>query len=353
VIVDDVTAPAVPTLANITGECSATATAPTTTDNCSGTITGTTTDPTTYSAQGTYTITWTFDDGNGNTSTATQTVIVDDVTAPLVQCQNATIYLNTSGVATLLVSQVNNGTTDNCGIPILSVSQNAFSAVGQYNVVLTAIDLNGNSASCTSQVTVVDTNQQVNNPILAVRFFIEGYYSGNGQMSAVLNNTGISSSTTACDSITIILHENTSPFTTVATITAIALTNGWVQAELSPSLIGQSLYLEMAHRNAVTTWSALPVVITQTTSYDFTNAANKAYGDSQRDMADGSFAFYSGDTNDDSVVDFLDQVIVDNDVALFAGGYIPSDLTGDGVVDFLDQVILDNNVSLFIASFQP
>jgi hypothetical protein len=41
VIVDDVTAPAVPTLANVTGECNASVTAPTTTDNCSGTLNGT------------------------------------------------------------------------------------------------------------------------------------------------------------------------------------------------------------------------------------------------------------------------------------------------------------------------
>ncbi|MEZ4952269.1 MAG: hypothetical protein R2825_01675 [Saprospiraceae bacterium] len=37
----------------------------------------------TYSTQGTFTITWTYDDGNGNTSMQTQTVIVDDVTAPV------------------------------------------------------------------------------------------------------------------------------------------------------------------------------------------------------------------------------------------------------------------------------
>src|SRR5690606_35583949 len=85
VIVDDVTAP-VPDLAvlpDATGECYVTVTAPTATDNCEGTITGTTTDPISYSDQGTFVITWTFDDGNGNTSQQTQTVIVDDVTAPV------------------------------------------------------------------------------------------------------------------------------------------------------------------------------------------------------------------------------------------------------------------------------
>ena len=59
VIVKDTQAPVVPVLADVTGECGATVTAPTTTDACSGTITGTTTDPLSYSAQGTYLVHWT------------------------------------------------------------------------------------------------------------------------------------------------------------------------------------------------------------------------------------------------------------------------------------------------------
>ena len=76
VTVTDNIKPAKPTLADATGECSVTLTAPTTSDNCAGIITGTTTDPLTYTEQGTYTVTWTFNDGNGNTETAVQTVIV-------------------------------------------------------------------------------------------------------------------------------------------------------------------------------------------------------------------------------------------------------------------------------------
>ncbi|WP_299339542.1 hypothetical protein, partial [uncultured Psychroserpens sp.] len=75
VIINDVTNPVIPTLSDIIGECSATATAPTTTDNCSGTLTGTTSDPVTYNSQGTYTINWTFDDGNGNSIVVPQNVI--------------------------------------------------------------------------------------------------------------------------------------------------------------------------------------------------------------------------------------------------------------------------------------
>ncbi|MDB3907861.1 HYR domain-containing protein, partial [Crocinitomicaceae bacterium] len=82
VTVNDTVAPTLPVLADSIGECSVTVAAPTTTDNCNGTITGTTTDPTTVSAQGTTVITWTFDDGSGNITTATQNVIINDAIAP-------------------------------------------------------------------------------------------------------------------------------------------------------------------------------------------------------------------------------------------------------------------------------
>eukprot|EP01136_Pigoraptor_vietnamica_P041936 Opistho-1_new@15509 len=83
VIIKDDTKPVAPILADIIGQCSATVTAPTATDNCSGTVTGTTTDPLSYTAQGTYVITWKFTDAAGNFTTATQNVIIKDDTKPV------------------------------------------------------------------------------------------------------------------------------------------------------------------------------------------------------------------------------------------------------------------------------
>ncbi|KAF2513776.1 T9SS type A sorting domain-containing protein, partial [Flavobacterium zhairuonense] len=77
----DVTAP-VPTVATlpvISNYCSvltAEIAIPTATDNCSGVLNGTTTDPLTYTATGTYTITWKYTDASGNITTQTQTVKV-------------------------------------------------------------------------------------------------------------------------------------------------------------------------------------------------------------------------------------------------------------------------------------
>ncbi len=82
ITVTDDQGPLAPTLADVTGECEATVVAPTTSDNCAGTITATTDAPLTYTEQGEYVVTWTFNDGNGNITTVDQNVIVKDVTAP-------------------------------------------------------------------------------------------------------------------------------------------------------------------------------------------------------------------------------------------------------------------------------
>ncbi|MBK6344766.1 MAG: HYR domain-containing protein [Bacteroidales bacterium] len=157
VIVDDVTAPVSPVLANVTGECSASITAPVAEDNCGGTITGTTSDPLTYNAQGTYTITWTFNDGNGNSSTAVQTVIVDDVTAPV-----APVLAGVTGECSASVTAP--VAEDNCGGTITGTTSDplTYNAQGTYTITWTFNDGNGNSSSSVQLVVVNDvTNPSI------------------------------------------------------------------------------------------------------------------------------------------------------------------------------------------------
>lgn len=72
--------PDIQTLPNINGDCNTVITSfPTATDNCSGNITATTTDPLNYTIPGSYTITWVYNDGNGNTATQTQNIIISSV----------------------------------------------------------------------------------------------------------------------------------------------------------------------------------------------------------------------------------------------------------------------------------
>ncbi len=104
------------------------------------------------------TLTLTVTDNNGNTSTCQSTVTVQDLVAPTMLCQPVTIQLDMAGQATLSVSQVDNGTTDACGIDTLYLSQTGFDCadLGANTVVLTATDIHGNTATCTATVTVQD-----------------------------------------------------------------------------------------------------------------------------------------------------------------------------------------------------
>ncbi|WP_345143006.1 HYR domain-containing protein [Flavobacterium ginsengiterrae] len=159
--VSDTDKPAKPVLADVTGQCSASVTAPTTTDNCAGTVTGTTTDPLTYNAQGTYTVTWSFNDGNGNVETATQKVTVNDTQKPTITCpSNVTVSADANSCSATGVVLGTPTTSDNCSGAV-TVSNNAPTSfpLGNTTVTWTAKDAAGNTQTCTQTVTVNDTQK--------------------------------------------------------------------------------------------------------------------------------------------------------------------------------------------------
>ena len=161
VIVTDTTAPVIPTLADVTGECSATATAPTTTDNCMGTITGTTTTVFPITTIGTTIVTWTFDDGNGNIVTANQNVIVTDTVDPIAMGTAIEVDLNGTSSVSILPEDIDNGSYDLCSAILLSLDVDTFTAIGTYDVLLTVTDTAGNIATVLVVVTVIDSTMAI------------------------------------------------------------------------------------------------------------------------------------------------------------------------------------------------
>src|SRR3569623_365896 len=148
----DTVPPLVPTLADVTGQCSATVTVATTTDACSGTITGTTSDPLTYTTQGTFVVHWTFDDGHGNTSTANQNVIVKDTVPPLVPT-----LADVTGQCSATVTVAT--TTDACSGTITGTTSDplTYTTQGTFVVHWTFDDGHGNTSTANQNVIVKDT----------------------------------------------------------------------------------------------------------------------------------------------------------------------------------------------------
>jgi hypothetical protein len=107
---------------------------------------------------GNNTVTLTATDQSGNSNTCQSVVTVRDTIKPSMFCRNATLNLNSAGQATLVVADVNNGSTDNCGIVQFNLSQTQFTCanIGANTVLLTGTDQSGNFERCSSTVTIRD-----------------------------------------------------------------------------------------------------------------------------------------------------------------------------------------------------
>jgi len=165
----DITAP-VPDVANlpaITSNCSILSSqipVPTATDSCTGVINGTTTDPLSYTAVGTYTITWSYDDGHGNVSTQNQTLNVTASPLDLVTFSNAAFTYDGS-VHALQVANLPAGASVAYSITPTASTQNGAINAGVYTVTAlvtpAASSPNCTPVTLTAQLTINKAAQQI------------------------------------------------------------------------------------------------------------------------------------------------------------------------------------------------
>jgi len=135
------------------------------TDNCGSALTFTASQTAfDCSHVGNNTITLTVTDAAGNSSTCTAIVTVEDNIAPVAQCVAPfTIQLDATGNASITAADIDNGSTDNCGVASMILSQSAFTCadLGENTITLTITDPSGNSTTCTTTVTVEDNSNPI------------------------------------------------------------------------------------------------------------------------------------------------------------------------------------------------
>ena len=180
VIISDVTAPVADasSLPTLTGDCSVSVTeAPSATDNCVGEVTGTTEDPTVYNEQGSYIITWNFDDGNGNISTQTQNVTVIDDVAPV---GDVSVLETITSSCNAEVTETPTA-TDQCAGSITgtTISPLTYDQEGTYSINWTFEDNYGNILTQTQEVIVEDLAPVVETQNITVVL----YESGNATIT--------------------------------------------------------------------------------------------------------------------------------------------------------------------------
>lgn len=188
---------------------------------------------------------------------------------------------------------------------------------------------------------------------LTISAFLEAFDVGNYTMIASPFMANGISPTDIADTITVELHEATAPYNFAYSIKTTLSTSGVANISIPVGAIGNSYYLVLKHRNSVETWSANPILISASISYDFTISANQAYGSNMSHLSNGKFAIYSGDINHDGSVDFNDYPDMDLSSSAGALGYLPYDLNGDASVDFNDYPIIDKNSSNGVIAITP
>jgi subtilisin-like proprotein convertase family protein len=94
---------------------------------------------------------------------------------------------------------------------------------------------------------------------LSLKVFIEGLYSGNGQMEPTLYSNAMNGNPNACDSIIVDLHNTTAPYDLVLSATGLLFKNGDANVVLPGDVSNHSYYIAIRHRNSLETWSKVPV----------------------------------------------------------------------------------------------
>ncbi|MBK6506440.1 MAG: hypothetical protein IPG02_12430 [Ignavibacteria bacterium] len=168
---------------------------------------------------------------------------------------------------------------------------------------------------------------------------IEGFWNGASQV---------------IDTVTVELRSSSSPYNVIDVAKTVFTPGiGYGSFEFLAAPAG-SYYIVVKHRNSLETWSASPVSMASggNYNYDFTSAASQSFGNNTI-LKLGRYCNYSGDVNQDGVIDGTDFLLVDNDILTGATGYLTTDLDGNNIVDGSDGLIVDNNSSSYIIVLTP
>ncbi len=333
-IVPEITAPTAPTLsASGTTQRTTSLTWTVATDNVgvtgydvykNGLLVGSTTTATAYEVSGllyatTYAFTVKAKDAAGNVSTASNTVNVTTLTPP-----------TTTATA--------------CASYTWSLNNQTYTSSGTYSGINSSGDTEFLNLTITSCASIVN-----------LQLFIEGYYDTTiHAMRPVKANQGVGTSTTIVDDITVELRDPSNGSLLTSTSASLQ-TDGTAVATFNTAPNG-SYYLVIKHRNSIQTWSATPVTVGSTPlTYNFSNAAAKAFANNMAVLESGVFGLFSGDFNQDGYVDIFDYPLYDADNLNGTGNFVytVTDLNGDGFVDIFDYPIYDQNNNNGVTAVAP
>lgn len=103
---------------------------------------------------------------------------------------------------------------------------------------------------------------------LNLQVFLEGYYNTGSTMEPMLMNTGKTINALMTDTITVELHQSSTPYSLVESAKGILQVDGTCSLSYSSARTGNSYFVVIKHRGSVETWSKSAVAFTAITNYN-------------------------------------------------------------------------------------
>jgi uncharacterized protein (TIGR02145 family) len=239
--------------------------------------------------------------------------------------------------------------TSNTSIAYIDSNTGSLSAISAGN---TEVRYVVSSSSCGSDTARRNVAVKTCLTLVNIKAFIQGFYATVNYMRPSMFYSGINGATLSqVDTVTVEIHDGQTGEMIGVPQKAIISIDGTATVSF-PAITGFH-YLVVKHRNALETWSANPIAMGPNVTYDFTTAANKAFGNNMTSILGGKFALWSGDVNQDGAIESSDYSEIENDVLSILFGYHSSDITGDGIVESDDYFLIENNLLRIIFVQRP
>ena len=210
-----------------------------------------------------------------------------------------------------------------------------------------------NSTDNAISVNYYNTKIKGNFKTLDLSLYLQSLFNIN-EMNPVQDENGNHFGSEIADIISVDLHNSNYPYTRVGSFTnQILAINGKCEVTI-PLTYNSNYYIVIKHQNSIKTWSTLPVSFSLSIiNYDFTNSISKAYGNNLIQIATGKYAIYTGDVNQDGLVDGSDMSDTEIENNNFTTGYVVTDVNGDGLVDGSDMSIVEIANNNFVSEIMP
>ena len=155
------------------------------------------------------------------------------------------------------------------------------------------------------------------------------------------------------DTVTVQLRNQLSPYGLIDSAKGILSITGICLLNFNNAGGTDPYYIVLKHRNSVETWSAYSQYFSgYSLDYDFIFSENQAYGNNMK-LKGLKYCIFSGDVDQNGIVDLTDVLRVYNDASSFVSGYKVTDLTGDNLTDLTDLLIAYNNSAGFVSVVKP